>query len=137
MQSIMRGVAQGARQALVKHISYPTAPVVKTPVHPQMQAQQQAQQPYYGQPQSIMVHPSQAAIPYTVPMNYQQPGMQMPGYLTVQEPVIEGQHWATRLFFNIVRACTKAGAHTTANFVDHTTINTPVYPAPPEQPPQS
>ncbi len=120
MQSIMRGVAQGARQALVRHISQPTAPTVQ-PVHPN------TVQPHYGQPAPVMVHPSQAAVPYMVSMNYQQPGMQMPGYLTVQEPSMEGQHWTVRLMLNIGRAMVKAGAHTTANFVDHTPVNQPVY----------
>ena len=125
IHSIMRGAVQGARTALVKHVSQPASPVVQPPqFYPQV-AQQQA---YYGQPTPMMVHPLQAAVPHMVPMNYQSPGTQMPGYLTNPEPVVEGQHWASRLFFNIVRSMAKAGCHTTANFVDHTTVNHPVMP---------
>jgi len=129
MQSIMRGVAQGARQAMVNYASQPASPV-QTPVHPQM-----AMQPYYQQPGTIMVHPAQAALPYMVPMNYQQPGMQMPAYLTNPEPAVEGQHWFVRLMYNIGRSMVKAGCHTTANFADHTPIN-PVYVPPPPTPPE-
>lgn len=129
IHSVMKGVVQGARAALVRHVTQPASPVVQPPTPAQ------AVQPFYGYPQPIMVHPAQAAVPYVVPMNYQAPGMQMPAYLTVQEPVVAGQHWSVRLLFNIGRAMVKAGAHTTANFVDHTTINQPVYyqPNPPEQ----
>lgn len=70
-----------------------------------------------------MAYPQMAMMPYMVPMNFQWPGAQMPGYLTVPEPVAVGQHWMTRLFYNIARSMAKASGHTVANFFDHTTIN--------------
>ena len=132
VHSILRGVAQGARQALVRHVAPPPPQMVQQPAQQQMYQQQQ---PYYGQPGPMMVHPAQAALPHMAPMNYQQPGLQMPGYLTIQEPSVEGQHWLVRLMLNIGRSMVKAGCHTTANFVDHTTVNQPTYyqPEPPQQ----
>jgi len=129
-QSIVKGVVQGAQSALVKHATHVASPVVQ---HAQLPT---AAQPYYGQPAPLMVHPAMAAVPYMAPMNYQASGMQMPAYLTVQEPIIEGQHWLTRLGFNIVRSMVKAACHTGANFVDHNTINQPVYYQPAPEPPE-
>lgn len=121
IQSILRGVAQGTGNALARHIQQmqPMQHVQQVPYH----QQQLVQQPHYGYPAPAMVHPALAAVPYQVPMNYQAPGMQMPGYLSVPEPPVDGQHWFTRLLLNIGRSMVKAGAHTTANFIDHTPVN--------------
>lgn len=91
-------------------------------------------QPYYGQPATAMVHPAMASNPWAVPMNYQTPGAQIPGYLTVPEPVVMGQHWTHRLGLSLVRAALKAGGHTIANFFDHQPMN-PWHPPPQEPPP--
>ncbi len=87
----------------------------------------------YAQPAPVMVHPAMASTPWAVPMNYPIPGAQMPSYLTVPEPVVEGRGWGLRLFLNVVRAMVKGGSTTVANFVDHTPIQT--WPQPPAQPP--
>lgn len=99
---------------------------------------QQQQQVYHPQqmmmqPQQMMqpqmAHPMMAMMPYVVPVNYQMPGAQMPGYLTIPEPIVEGQHWLPRLFYNIVRSMAKASGHTAANFFDYSPINP--WPTPP------
>jgi len=124
IHSILRGVAQGTGSALMRHLTQQTqqmAPPVPVQQHMVPQA-------HYGYPAQVMVQPAMASVPYMVPMNYQAPGMQMPGYLSVPEPPMEGQHWLTRLLLNIGRSMVKAGAHTTANFIDHTPVNPyPVY----------
>ena len=113
-----------------------TAPY-QTPVHPQQQ-QQMYHQHLYQQPQPMMapqmVHPSMALTPYAVPMNYQAPGAQMSGYLTIPEPVVPGQHWGARLFLNVARSMAKASGHTVANFFAHTPISP--WPVPPTVPNQ-
>ena len=99
---------------------------------PQQVLAPQQQQMYYQQQQMMpnqMVHPSVAMMPYAVPMNHQMPGAQMPGYLTTPEPVLENQHWLTRLMLNVARSMGKASGHTVANFFDHNTINR--WPSPP------
>lgn len=89
---------------------------------PVYQQPQQAQ--YYPQPvQQQLVPPQQAQVPYMVPMNFAPAYAQMPGYLTVPEPVIPGQHWGKRLGFSVVRSMLKAGGHTVANFFDHCPFN--------------
>lgn len=54
-----------------------------------------------------------------LPMNYQQPGMQMPAYLTVPEPIDLEVPWYIRLCREIARAMAKGAFHTGANWVDH------------------
>ena len=54
-----------------------------------------------------------------VPMNFQQPGLQIPAYLTVPEPVDLGIPWYLRLGREIVRSMAKGMFHTGANWVDH------------------
>lgn len=130
IHSVVAGITQGAATVLARQQAAQQA-VVK-PV--MQQPQPMVPQPYYGYPQPVMVHPMMAQAPYTVPMNYQQPGMQMPAYLTVPEPVLADQHWFWRLMWNIGRSMVKAGAHTTANFVDHTPVNP--YQLPPPADPQ-
>jgi hypothetical protein len=71
-------------------------------------------------------------MPMAVPMNHAAYGAQMPAYLTVPEPVLQGQHWGKRLAYTLIRSMAKAGGHSTANFFDHMTFNPyPVYPQPP------
>jgi hypothetical protein len=91
--------------------------------------QQQMYHPQQMMMQPQMAHPMMAMMPYAVPVNYQMPGAQMPGYLTIPEPVVEGQHWSSRLFFNVARSMAKASGHTVANFFDHSPINP--WPTPP------
>jgi hypothetical protein len=96
----------------------------------------QQQQPIqYAQQQPMApagyTYPVMASQPQMVPMNYTPQAYQMPGYLTVPEPVVEGQHWGTRLGLTLVRALMKAAGHTAANFFDHTTFNQ--FAPPPQQ----
>jgi hypothetical protein len=97
-------------------------PVRPPPAQPWQPAQYQPQQfmqmPQYGQPQMAMVPPQMAMLPQAVPMNMQAPGMHILGYLAVPEPIMEGQHWASRLGFSILRSAFKASGHTLANFFD-------------------
>jgi hypothetical protein len=64
-------------------------------------------------------------------MNTVMPGAQMPGYLAIPEPMVEGQHWSKRLGYSIARSMAKATGHTVANFFDYMTM-TP-WPKPPER----
>ena len=102
----------------------------QVPVQPPYQQQYQYPQqmmPVPQQPAPMMVPPQQAQVPYMVPMNFAPQGMQMPGYLTVPEPIVPGQHWGKRLGFSVARSMAKAAGHTIANFFDHTPFN-PWYP---------
>ena len=84
--------------------------------------QPQPQQQYQIQPQPVqqqLVPPQQAQVPYMVPMNFAPAYSQMPGYLTVPEPIVPGQHWGKRLGWSVMRSMLKAGGHTVANFFDH------------------
>jgi len=67
--------------------------------------------------QTVMVPIAEAGMPTHTPQNYQQPGSQMPGYLTVPEAPELG-FWK-RLLFSIGRGMAKGGLHTAANLVDH------------------
>lgn len=71
-----------------------------------------------------MVPPQMAMMPHAVPMNMPAPGMHMMGYLAVPEPIVEGQHWAARLGFSILRSAFKASGHTVANFFDFNPFGT-------------
>ncbi len=113
--AVMNRLAQAPRYPA----PLPAAPAQQqVPVHPQQVYQQSVAMPQQ------MVHPTMAMMPHAVPMSFQWPGAQMPGYLTVPEPVVAGQHWFVRLGFNVLRSMGKAGTHTAANFFDHNTINT-------------
>lgn len=115
--------------------SYPQ-PVPAPPKPPQpfpvqyKQPYQQTYQPQYQQPvqpqppiQLVVAPPHIAQLgPQQVPMPYQQPGTQMPGYLTVPEPIIEGEHWLGRLLREIGRSIFKSAFHTGASFFDHNPI---------------
>lgn len=111
-----------------------THPAVNATKQPQAVQQTPMMQPYYGHPTPVMVHPAMASAPWAVPMNYQTPGAQIPGYLTVPEPAVVGQHWAARLGLSLLRSVLKAGGHTVANFFDHTSFNSWQAPPPPEPP---
>jgi hypothetical protein len=63
-------------------------------------------------------------------MPYQQPGAQMPGYLTHPEPVVQGVPWYLRLLHEIIRSIFKGAFHTGASFFDHMTFVRPPTPAP-------
>jgi hypothetical protein len=69
------------------------------------------QQAYYG--------------PAMVPANYQQPGMQVLGYLAVPEPISPIVPWWMRLFHEMGRAALKGLFHTGANFFDHNPMSRP------------
>jgi hypothetical protein len=102
----------------------------QNPVYPQHY--QQPQQ-YIAQ-QAYMVPPWQAQQgPQMVPVVYQQPGSQMPAYLTVPEPVdLDESPWR-RLIREIFRSMFKSAGHTTASYFDHT----PMRPhAPPPKTPE-
>ncbi len=128
-------VPQTPTQQVQNRIPQPLAPA---PMHtvfgpavqqqPIQYAQQQQQQPMVP---ASYTYPSMAAQPQMVPMNYTPPAYQMPGYLTVPEPMMEGQHWGARLGLTLVRAILKAAGHTAANFFDHTTFNE--FAPPPQQ----
>lgn len=91
------------------------------------QQQQQPQMMVMPQQQMMMpagyASPAMASTPQMVPMNYTPTAYQMPGYLTVPEPIMEGQHWGARLGLTLIRALLKAAGHTAANFFDHSTFN--------------
>lgn len=96
----------------------------------QPQAQYPVQQPVMAVPMA-WVPPHQAQVPMYVPQNYPSPGMQMPAYLTVPEPIEQG---VVPMFFNsAVRAGGKAICHTFANLFDHFAFGSaPLPPAPPQ-----
>lgn len=57
--------------------------------------------------------------PQMLATNFQQPGTQIPAYLTVPEPVDLSVPWYMRLGREILRAMAKGAFHTGANWVDH------------------
>lgn len=133
----VRQMANNVMQRLVQppQTQVPTYPPPQVLVHPQQQQQQQ--QMYYPPQQQQqmmpqpMVQPMMAMMPQAAPMNYQWPSSQMPGYLTIPEPIVSGQHWGVRLFYNVMRSMAKAGMHTGSNFFDHTPFN--AFPQPMQQ----
>lgn len=122
--------------ALTRPLPQPPAPVQVLPkpvapnpyiapkVPPQqfVQQYQQQYQPVQYQQQHMVPPWIAQQGPALVPMQYQQPGSQIPGYLSVPEPVVAGDSWLSRLFREIFRSVFKASAHTTASFFDHTPI---------------
>jgi hypothetical protein len=104
-QSIVKGVNQAA-QSMTQQTMSMQARFTPPPG-----------QPYYGQPSPLMVHPSQASMPWVVPMNYPAPGTQMPSFLTVPEPL--GSSLGRMLIATIARSMVKAGCWAMANWVDH------------------
>lgn len=109
---------------------YPVYPQATPQYYPQIQPYQQ---PY--QPQMQMVPPSAAYYgPPLVPVNHQQPGMQVLGYLSYPEPV-DSAPWYVRLFRELFRSSMKGAFHTASNFFDHTTFGRPTHPQLPPGPP--
>ena len=81
-----------------------------------------------------MVPPYVASYgPQMVPMPYQQPGAQMPGYLSVPEPIDPRVPLWLRFLLSIGRAAFKAIFHTGAHLVDHE----PIIKYQPPEPPKS
>jgi hypothetical protein len=126
-RGVVQGIAQVAANAQQQQMvrppiapAIPPAPVRSQPWTPPATYHQPflpQQQPYA---QAQMAPPQAAMMPYMVPMNMPAPGMHMLGYLAVPEPMMEGQHWASRLGLSILRAAFKATGHTVANFFDFT-----------------
>lgn len=82
--------------------------------------QQQYQQPYYA-PQTFTAPPHVAQMgPAQVPLQYQQPGAQMPAYLTMPEPMEDGDSGWRVLVRVLFRSIMKAAGHSMASFFDHT-----------------
>lgn len=106
------------------HYSLPTAMQVLPQAPPAPQIQHAPQ--FYHQPMPQHQPPAQNYVPAHVaqlgpayvPMPYQNPGSQMPQYLTVPEPVNDNVHWATRLFRELFRAVIKSFGHQLAAHVD-------------------
>jgi hypothetical protein len=88
------------------------------------QYQQQYPQQYQNPSQpGQFVHPWIAQNgPTYVPMQYQQPGSQIPSYLTIPEPVIAEEPWLWRLLREIFRSMMKSSGHSVASFFDHTPV---------------
>ena len=95
----------------------------RQPAPPAPAPQSQAMAPPQHPTMSMMTpHPMQGYIsPHMAPY-VQAPGMGMPGYLSVPEPRVPGQHWGWELFFNVLRSVIKGAAHTTGCYFDHTAI---------------
>lgn len=89
---------------------YPTLSPTQPQAHPQVV-------PTYAT-QLVPPHVAQQG-PVLVPMVYQQPGHQMPSYLTVPEPVNLNESWVSRLAREILRSMFKSAGHTTSSFFDH------------------
>ncbi len=138
-QGTVRHLAMAMQTATPRHQAPPTNAVfqpqpapVQYPMPPAAPVMQ-AQHPYapYGQ----MVPPQMAMMPHMVPMNYVMQGAQVPGFLTVPEPVYYGEHWSKRLAASVFRGVIKSLGLILANFFDHTPMSPYAPPAPPPPPP--
>jgi len=116
-QAVVQGVRTASQhvaqqvgniQVRIPNMPAPVAPVQMTPQYPQ-----------YQQGYGVMTHPAAASVPYAVPMNYSSPGMQMPAYLTVPEPIIPGQSLVRPFAATMGRSVLKALGHAAANWFDH------------------
>jgi hypothetical protein len=77
----------------------------------------------YAQHQPMMMPPAMAQYgPAYVYAPYQQPGQQMPQYLTMPEPVQEDVHWGMRLGRELFRSLAKAFGHSLAAHFDSNSI---------------
>lgn len=129
----------------------PTAPSTSTPVHQQWHQPAAPVQPQWVQPQPQpqwvqppqWAHPQQWAPPYivgqgpqVVPMPFQQPGAQMPGYITVPEPIDPQVPGWLRFLIMLVRSAGKAVFHTGSHLMDHEPFIRYQQPAPPAPPPE-
>jgi hypothetical protein len=99
------------------------------PAYQNLYNQVQQQNPQWANALAAQMAPPSMAQwgPQMVPMNFQWPGMQMPGYLTVPEPV-QSNPWYVRLGHEVIRAMLKSAFHQGANFFDHNTFRP--YPQP-------
>lgn len=70
--------------------------------------------------------------PQFVPMPFQQPGAQMPGYLSVPEPIDPKVPFWFRMVLSLFRAGVKAIFHTGAHIIDHEPFIKHQQPPPPE-----
>jgi len=127
----------------------PPRPVPMIPRPQNFVPQPQYPQPFQQQPTQQYMQPTQShygvqyAPPYVaqngpaiVAVPYQQPGHQMPSYLTVPEPVNLNESGWRRLVREIVRSMAKSAGHTTASFFDHNPMRAhqmPVVQANPDQ----
>ena len=93
--------------------------------YPQYQPQQQYyQQPHYPQQQQYYQQPM--ATPYVaqtgpqqVHVQVQQPGAQMPSYLTMPEPIDHEEGTGMALGRTLIRSALKAVGHSVSSFFDH------------------
>lgn len=101
------------------------------PSYPQYQHYQQpVHQPTYSAPTSFAPPYVAQMGPMQIPLQYQQPGAQMPAYLTMPEPILPGEGAIKVLARTLFRSMLKAFGHSLSSFVDHT----PMQPhRPPEQ----
>jgi len=124
-QHLVRPVTvQGPPRPAPSHAMVGVRPqVVQQPGQMMMPQMQQMMQPMPqmapGPQYPYMVAPYVAQQgPQAVPMTYQQPGAQMPHYLTVPEPINLNESPFRRLGREILRSILKAGSHTSASFFD-------------------
>ena len=140
-------------------IQAPPKPAVSTAMAPQRQVmpvqwqppwQPQQQQQQWQQVQQQMMLPQQMQQmaqmvpawmaqfgPQQVPSPFQQPGMQMPSYLAIPEPVDpSGAGMWGRLFREVIRSLFKSAGHTGAHFFDHNPMKMFAMPQQPQQPQQ-
>lgn len=115
---MLRPHSQVSMQHPVTHhpqqqVAPPRAPVAAA----QHQPQAGAHQPPSPGTAMAWVPPDQAQVPAYVPQNYQQPGMQVPAYLTAPEPQSQGV--MSMIMNSCARAALKGAFHTAANLVDH------------------
>lgn len=108
----------------------PRAPLHQPqPFYSQYPQQPQPVQPVYQPPMFVPPYVAQMG-PAQIPMQYQQPGAQMPAYLTMPEPIEPGDGAIKVLARTLFRSMLKAFGHSLSSFVDHT----PMKPhKPPEQ----
>lgn len=127
-QQTLGGFLQGgtnvARQFGNIQVRHPKpAQVQVQPQVPQAPQQQPQQIMFAGHPSPPYVHPAMASMPAHVPSNFSAPGMQMPAYLTVPEPIVPGQSLARPFAATVMRSMLKAFGHATANWFDHVPMN--------------
>jgi len=151
-QDLIRQVKQPTIfQAAVQPPPRPVAPhpnlAGRPPLHPPAAIQQYSGQPlppphYYGQPQQQQQMPQpmygMTAPPYiaqsgpvNVPLQIQQPGAQMPAYLTMPEPIDHEEGTAKALGRTLLRSAAKAVGHSVSSFFDHVPLK-PHKPPPPQ-----
>jgi hypothetical protein len=97
--------------------------------------QHYGQPQHYGQQLPQQFHGATAPTyvaqygPTNVPMQVQQPGAQMPSYLTMPEPIDHEEGTAKALGRTLIRSAAKAIGHSVSSFFDHVPLK-------PHKPPQ-